>query len=760
MKIIHSFTLWAVLAFFTAIGSSLIGSTAVAQTTSGNEKSISLPDPLTPEAVNALVSRLSETEVRALLLAQLDAVAQKQQSAGETRSVIEFVQTAAISIIDSVIDAVKVSPLLWQYQKQSFTDFHAKLGWSGIGTVFGSLALAIAAGFIVEQVVNYFMRRRFSTLLNIERPDTLRDTLGFLFTRLAIELLGLIAFFVVTRNTATTLIPAEHIGFAETLMFNLVVIPRIGLALFRLILAPERPEFRLLNLDTPQSKQMLNHFVAIFVVMGLTVAIVAFGNNNGVPAGQSRLGFWLNLAVIGFIIYVIWKLWDQMIAIAHGDDPAISPTEEKAARIYPIYCVVVVVLTWLLTQILVGFKQFDLLATSPHYKTIVVLTSLPVFDILIRRLVRYLTPPMTGKGAIAERAYILTKKSYIRIGRILGMAILIFIVADFWGLNPRTIAEAGVGAQVASRLIEILFVLGMGYLLWEVVSLWANRKLAAEQTALGVDPSQEDQSGEGGGAGGSRLSTVVPLILGMAKYGIAAIFGLIVLNNIGIDITPLLAGAGVLGLAIGFGAQTMVKDIVSGILFLWDDAFRTGEYIDIEGTVGTVEKISLRSLQLRHPNGPVHVIPYGEIPKLTNHSRDYVIMKLRFTVPFDTDLEKVRKLFKKIGQEMLEVPALADSFIQPFKSQGAADVDDVGIIVRGKFTTKPGAQWAIRKEVYSRVQKAFDENGIDFARREVRVQIPGMDQAKNITGDQAQAIGTAAANATPPATQPKIIDPN
>ncbi|MCP4070714.1 MAG: mechanosensitive ion channel family protein [Hyphomicrobiales bacterium] len=758
MKSIHSIAFWTVFTIFAAFGfavieTAAIETAAVAQTslqsTSGDEKSITLPDPLTPEAINALVSRLSESEVRSLLLMQLDAVAQKQQSAENTVSVIKFAKTAATSIVDSVVDAVKVSPLLWQYQKQSFTNFHAKLGWRGIGTVFGFLALAMTAGFIVEQVVNYFMRRRFSTLLTIERPDTLRDTLGFLFARLAIELLGLIAFFIVTRNTATTLIPAEHIGFAETLMFNLVVLPRIGLALFRLILAPERPEFRLLNLNTPQSRQMLNHMVAMFVVMGLTVAIVAFGDNNGVPMGQSRLGFWLNLAVTGFMIYITWKLWDQMIAIAHGVDSALSPMEEKAARFYPVYCVIVIVLTWLLTEVLVGFKQFDLLASSPNYKTIVVLTSLPVFDVFIRRLVRYLTPPMTGKGAVAERAHSLTKKAYIRIGRILVMATLIFIVAGFWNLNPRTIAEAGVGAKVAGRLIEILIILAMGYLLWEVVSLWANRKLAAEQTALGVDPSQQDQGGEGGGAGGSRLSTVVPLILGLAKYGIAAVFGLVILSNIGIDITPLLAGAGVLGLAIGFGAQAMVKDIVSGILFLWDDAFRTGEYIDIAGTVGTVERISLRSLQLRHPNGPVHVVPYGEIPKLTNHSRDYVIMKLRFTVPFDTDLEKVRKLFKKIGQEMMQVPALAEGFIQPFKSQGAADVDDVGIVVRGKFTTKPGAQWVIRKEVYSRVQKAFEENGIDFARREVRVQIPGLDQNQSISDDQAKVIGTAAANADP-----------
>ena len=154
-----------------------------------------------------------------------------------------------------------------------------------------------------------------------------------------------------------------------------------------------------------------------------------------------------------------------------------------------------------------------------------------------------------------------------------------------------------------------------------------------------------------------------------------------------------------------------------------DDAFRVGEFISVGGIDGTVEKISVRSLQLRSANGPVHIIPYGSMSQLTNMSRDWVTMKLRFTVPFETDLEKVRKLFKKIGQELMEDPVHAAVLINPFKSQGAADVTDVGIVVRGKFTTKPGGQFQIRKEVYSRVQKAFEANGIEFARKEG----PGQD---------------------------------
>ena len=232
------------------------------------------------------------------------------------------------------------------------------------------------------------------------------------------------------------------------------------------------------------------------------------------------------------------------------------------------------------------------------------------------------------------------------------------------------------------------------------------------------------------------------------------VFILLALGALGLDITPLLAGAGILGLAIGFGAQKLVSDIVGGIFFLIDDAFRVGEYVDVGGTTGTVEKISIRSMQLRHHRGPVHTIPYGEIQKLTNYSRDWVIMKLKFTVPFDTDPNKVKKIFKKIGAEMMEDETHKDGFLQPFKSQGVFDFDDVGMIIRGKFMAKPGKQFTLRKEIFNRVKASFKENGIDFARREVRVAIPGLEEAETLSEEQKAAVGAAAADASNKAQNP------
>ena len=317
-------------------------------------------------------------------------------------------------------------------------------------------------------------------------------------------------------------------------------------------------------------------------------------------------------------------------------------------------------------------------------------------------------------------------------------------MAKVWDIQIGDLAAAGLGARIASSFFESLFILIIGYLIWEVATLWINRKLADEQTAVGLAPDAE-AGGEGGGAGGSRLSTVLPLTKLAVQISIITITVLIALSSLGVNITPLLAGAGILGLAIGFGAQTLVKDIVSGVFFLLDDAFRVGEFLDINGTMGTVERISIRSLQLRHPSGPVHTIPYGEIPKITNNSRDWVIMKLKFTVPFSTDINKVKRIFKQIGKEMLEAP-YADDLIQTFKSQGVSDVNDVGIILRGKFMAKPGKQWAIRKDVYAKVQKAFAENGIEFARREVKVNMPDRDGA-DLTDEESSRIATAAAHA-------------
>ena len=212
-----------------------------------------------------------------------------------------------------------------------------------------------------------------------------------------------------------------------------------------------------------------------------------------------------------------------------------------------------------------------------------------------------------------------------------------------------------------------------------------------------------------------------------------------------------MAGAGVVGIALGFGAQTLVRDVISGFFFLLDDAFRVGEYVEAGELRGTVEAISLRSLRLRHHRGPVHTVPFGELRSLTNHSRDWVIVKMELLVTYDTDVDRVKKILKQIGREMAQDPELGPNLIEPLKSQGIYQLSDSGILVRAKFTAKPGEQFIIRREAYRRIKQAFEANGIRFAYPTVTIHssLATAGPAPAVASDGVQPPSNDAAAALP-----------
>ncbi|WP_150523000.1 mechanosensitive ion channel family protein [Roseibium sediminis] len=320
--------------------------------------------------------------------------------------------------------------------------------------------------------------------------------------------------------------------------------------------------------------------------------------------------------------------------------------------------------------------------------------------------------------------------------RPLGAALIAIVFLASWHL----FAVAGLSEddnglrQYWNTLVNSLFYILVGLSLWNFSNIYISQQIEKEDALSG----NADDLGEMeiGGTGLSRTRTLLPLIKRAIQALVIATVSMAILTAAGVDIAPVLAGAGVVGLAIGFGSQTLVRDIVSGAFFLIDDAVRIGEYIDTGSVKGVVERMSVRSLQLRHHRGAVHTIPFGEIQTLTNYSRDWAIMKLRFTVPFDTDLEKVRKLLKKAGQELSEKEDIKDDFLQPFKAQGAVEASDYGFVISTKFMSKPGKQFVIRRHAFATVQKVFEANGIQFAR-------PTISVSSNSAKDDPETEGAA-----------------
>ncbi|MBC6442847.1 MAG: mechanosensitive ion channel [Rhodobacteraceae bacterium] len=323
-----------------------------------------------------------------------------------------------------------------------------------------------------------------------------------------------------------------------------------------------------------------------------------------------------------------------------------------------------------------------------------------------------------------------------RIAGILAVGSGVYVALWIWRVDLGVMA--GGETWFLSNAHDVAAILFIGYFTYHAVRIWIDQKIKEE----GGDQVEVVPGDEGGAGGASRLATLLPLFRNFMLFVIFVSFALIMLTNIGINVSALFAGAGIVGLAIGFGAQTLVRDIFSGAFFLFDDAFRKGEYIDVGSVKGTVEKISVRSFQLRHHLGPLHTIPFGEIQHLTNFSRDWVMMKLPLRVTYDTDVEHVRKLIKKLGQKLAEDALVGHQFLQPLKSQGVIEMQDSAMIIRVKFMTKPGDQWVLRKRVYQEIRDLFAREGIKFAHREVTVRIAG--DGDNLTDKQKEAVGAAA----------------
>ncbi len=291
-------------------------------------------------------------------------------------------------------------------------------------------------------------------------------------------------------------------------------------------------------------------------------------------------------------------------------------------------------------------------------------------------------------------------------------------------------------SRAAQGAFSVLITVILGYIFWAFCKAAIERKLRSQPGGGGDEP---------GMGSGNRLKTLLALLQRFIFVALLVVVTLIVLSSLGVDTGPLLAGASVFGIAIGFGSQTLVKDIVSGIFFLMDDAFRIGDYIELGDSRGTVEGISIRSLKLRHHRGALYTIPYGSIKMVMNLSRDWAIMKLEYMVPHDTDVQKVKAIVKRINKEIKAMPELAEFMLGDIKSQGVKTIEDYGMRMRIKMTTTPGGQFTLRKWIWGKLRRYFDEAGIQFATRKVSVALP---EGGKIDRETLEAAAAAASQAT------------
>lgn len=224
-----------------------------------------------------------------------------------------------------------------------------------------------------------------------------------------------------------------------------------------------------------------------------------------------------------------------------------------------------------------------------------------------------------------------------------------------------------------------------------------------------------------------RLETLSWTIRYIATVAIFVVAGMLVLAAMGISIAPILAAAGVVGIAVGFGAQSLVKDYFTGFVLLLEDQIRQGDVIEVAGKSGLVEEVTLRYVRMRDWNGNVHYVPNGTIDKVTNMTRGYSYATFDVGVAYREDLNEIFDLIRGVGREMREDQDFGPRILEDIEIAGVENLADSAVIIRCRIKTVPIEQWNVKREFLGRLKKAFDIKGIEipFPQRTVHVMPSG-----------------------------------
>ena len=563
----------------------------------------------------------------------------------------------------------------------------------GPGTVLALIAGFVLLGFALEGLYRYSMRRPGV------RDASVGERLASIGLRFAMDLGGVAAF---TLGSAAMFLAFDWpVRTRQAVMGVLVafILVRLALVVSRALLSPRDARLRILPASDAQADYRHRRIVlfAGWLAFGWVLVRWLAGLGMNLPSVQI-VAYLLGLGLLAIAVEAVWQ------------------RSRLAAAAFLLVWVLWVAQAW-----------------GAFWLTVVALCLFEVLRQVQAGADHALRPAGAAAAASTRGVPAAAIGRGLRALAIIGAA---FLLVNAFGLNVDTFAGDTMWMRLARGAVHAVAIFLIADVVWMVSAALIDQKLAAVQAAAGQTDEDHQRA---------RLRTLLPIVRGVVAAVLIVMVALMAMSALGIEVAPLLAGAGVVGVAVGFGAQTLVRDMFSKFFYLLDDAFRIGEYIQSGSYKGTVEHLGVRSIRLRHHRGPLYTIPYGELGAVQNMSRDWVIDKLTIGITYDSDLDKAKKLIKKIGQELAKDAEFAPSILEPLKMQGVEQFGDFAIQIRMKMMTKPGQQFSIRRRAHALIKQAFDANGIKFAFP--TVQVAGGDEATAAAARQTLANAQAEAAA-------------
>jgi moderate conductance mechanosensitive channel len=302
-------------------------------------------------------------------------------------------------------------------------------------------------------------------------------------------------------------------------------------------------------------------------------------------------------------------------------------------------------------------------------------------------------------------------------------------------MSPDTLALISkYASELGTWTVTVLRVVGIVVVAW-VASAALQRAIRSfrERVASRMDDSESVKRAETLGRVFRYLTSVVVWL----------VCGMLVLSEIGISVAPILGAAGVAGLAIGFGAQSLVKDYFNGFFLLLENQIRQGDVVKLGEHAGLVEEVTLRFVRLRDYDGNVHFVPNGEIRTVVNLSRDYAQAVVDIGVAYGENIDRVIGVMLTVAQALREDKAFAAMILDKFELAGVERWDDSAVVIRGRFRVAPLQQWSVRREYLKRLKDAFDEHGIEIPFPQMTLHTRNLFPAPTGTGDAGPAPSAA-----------------
>ncbi len=610
---------------------------------------------------------------------------------------------------DHLIYAARIvteAPAAWNWLVRQVQSHSLRALW---WEIIWKVALALFAGILAE-LLSRLLLRHYRVRVEAKATEAFVVRTFYLGIRTVLDIVP-IGIFAVAAWIALDLVdPGIVPGDVADMLILASVVARGIASVGRMLFAPKATTLRLFQLQDATAWACFRWIRRLAnVIVYPYFLLVAASSFAPTPESFAALVKLLGLVVLAMLIYATIKarrpvrrwLRDQA---DDGDDASQSLAETTVGRVGDVWHMLAIALlvacyvTWVL-EVAGGFAfLFQGLVV-----TALIVVAVRLLLSAAQRLVAFLIQANPGADdrLLAKRA-----RRYTGPAQTAAQVLVYFIgflaLLQAWQIDIFGWFGTSIGQEVLGRGIGIVVILVIAVIAWELTS---------ELTTRYMRSFSSDQRP---GQRKARMRTLLPLMQKAIMVAIVIITAFIVLSELGVDIAPLLAGAGVLGLAVGFGAQTLVKDIITGVFNIVEDTMAVGDVVSVAGHSGTIEDISIRSVVLRDYSGTVHSIPFSSISSVENMTKRFSYAVVDIGVGYREDTDEVVAALREIGAGLREDATFSANIMSDLEIAGVQELGDSAVVVRGRIKCRAGTQWGLKREMNRRIKHDFDARGIEI----------------------------------------------